>query len=90
MDSRYQGLRDTVTTEAAKAYRILDGEHNVDVVLWETLQVATEKNRTLRRLIVEPGRFIAALYNEYGESEYLTWRNELSQKIGQISVDQQR
>lgn len=85
VDARFAGLRTTLTTEAAQAYIKLDGEVNADVVLWETMLVASRRNRALKRLLENPGWFIAALYNTYGESEYSAWRDELL-----CGVDQQR
>lgn len=80
-DSRFASLRAVLTAEAAKAYLTLDGEVNSDVVLWETMLAASRRNRLLKRLLENPGWFIAALYNVYGEEEYQVWRDEMHYKV---------
>ncbi|HET9850853.1 MAG TPA: hypothetical protein VFP35_04510 [Candidatus Saccharimonadales bacterium] len=80
IDSHFCDLRESLTDEAAQAYVVLGGEHNQDVVLWETMAIAAERSRALNRLLKNPGWFIGALYNTYGEGEYQLWRDEVTRK----------
>lgn len=81
VDKRFAGLRAGLTTEVSKAYLALDGEVNTDVVIWETMLEASRRNQLLNRLLRNPGWFIAALYNTYGEGEYQAWRDEVYYKV---------
>jgi hypothetical protein len=54
------------------------------------MELLTEKNRTMKRLIANPGVFMAAIYNTYGEGEFLTWRETVLEKIKSLeTVDPQ-
>lgn len=89
-DTRYSDIRSLVAGNAAEACLRLDGIYDIDVFIWETMEVMIEKNRLIKRLMASPGEFIAGLVNEYGASEYLKWRHDTEQLIvlKQI-VDQQ-
>jgi hypothetical protein len=89
IDTRYAELRNHITNEAAQVYVDLDGTHNVDVIIWEAMEMASRQNRLLGRLLANPGFFIAALYNSYGPDEYEHWRDEALQKADILAVDRQ-
>jgi hypothetical protein len=48
--------------------------------------VASRKIRVVKRLMENPGVFIAAIYNTYGESEYHSWREDVNQKIDSLQT----
>ena len=91
VDLKYGALRSALSAEAAEAYLLLNEEYAPEVVLWETMIVAGNRNRVLNSLVSNPGMFIAALYNCYGSDEYPGWLSELRGQIDHNrTVDQQR